>query len=120
MPVSVPQPDPRPTEAASPRAFASLGRGGPGHPLTLPDAIGISTASATAGQSARWDRDPIVRRLVISDAGTMPEPTPSRTRPLDEDPPADAADAAPERDCVDDCGDASFPASDPPSWWSGR
>jgi len=23
-------------------------------------------------------------------------------------------------DCVDDCGDASFPASDPPSWWSGR
>jgi hypothetical protein len=25
-----------------------------------------------------------------------------------------------ERDGVDDCGVASFPASDPPSWWSGR
>jgi hypothetical protein len=23
-------------------------------------------------------------------------------------------------DAVDDCGAASFPASDPPSWWSGR
>jgi hypothetical protein len=25
-----------------------------------------------------------------------------------------------ERDEVEDCGVASFPASDPPSWWSGR
>jgi hypothetical protein len=25
----------------------------------------------------------------------------------------------PEYDAVDDCGDSSFPASDPPSWWSG-
>jgi len=32
----------------------------------------------------------------------------------------EAAAAAPDRDCVDDCGDASFPASDPPSWWGGR
>jgi hypothetical protein len=75
----------------------------------------------------RWDRDPIVRRLVISDARTMPEPIPCTTPSLDERPPErgprvmiDAADAAPERDPVDDCGDASFPASDPPSWWSGR
>jgi hypothetical protein len=33
----------------------------------------------------------------------------------------DAADPAiRERDEVEDCGVASFPASDPPSWWSGR
>jgi hypothetical protein len=25
----------------------------------------------------------------------------------------------PEYDPVDDWGDSSFPASDPPSWWSG-
>ena len=32
----------------------------------------------------------------------------------------DAADPATrERDEVEDCGVASFPASDPPSWWSG-
>jgi hypothetical protein len=36
---------------------------------------------------------------------------------------ADVTDAAEpatrERDEVEDCGIASFPASDPPSWWSG-
>jgi hypothetical protein len=36
---------------------------------------------------------------------------------------ADVTDAAepttPERDEVEDSGVASFPASDPPSWWSG-
>jgi hypothetical protein len=33
----------------------------------------------------------------------------------------DSADPAIlERDEVEDCGVASFPASDPPSWWSGR
>ena len=36
---------------------------------------------------------------------------------------ADVTDAANpatrERDEVEDCGLASFPASDPPSWWSG-
>jgi hypothetical protein len=33
----------------------------------------------------------------------------------------DAADAAiRDRDEVEDSGVASFPASDPPSWWSGR
>jgi hypothetical protein len=36
---------------------------------------------------------------------------------------ADVTDAANpatrERDEVDDCGVATFPASDPPSWWSG-
>jgi hypothetical protein len=25
-----------------------------------------------------------------------------------------------DRDAVDLAGDSSFPASDPPSWWSGR
>jgi hypothetical protein len=57
----------------------------------------------------------------------MPEPASYLTPPLAErgsEPSRqviiDVAAAAPERDCVDDCGDASFPASDPPSWWSGR
>jgi hypothetical protein len=39
-------------------------------------------------------------------------------------PCADVTDATDlairERDEVEDCGVASFPASDPPSWWSGR
>jgi hypothetical protein len=80
-----------------------------------------------AEQSARWDRDPIVQRLGISDAGTMPESPPYIAPPPDEraaEPGRrmmiEAAGAPPERDCVDDCSDASFPASDPPSWWSGR
>jgi hypothetical protein len=30
-----------------------------------------------------------------------------------------AEPATRERDEVEDCGVASFPASDPPSWWSG-
>jgi hypothetical protein len=30
------------------------------------------------------------------------------------------APAVPVYDSVDECGDASFPASDPPSWWSGH
>jgi hypothetical protein len=40
------------------------------------------------------------------------------------DPRADVTDSAdlalPERDEVEDSSVASFPASDPPSWWSGR
>ena len=40
------------------------------------------------------------------------------------EPGADVADPADqairERDEVDDSSAASFPASDPPSWWSGR
>jgi len=58
----------------------------------------------------------------------MPEPATYLTPPFAEresEPSrqvmiAAAAAAAPEHDCVDACGDASFPASDPPSWWSGR
>ena len=30
------------------------------------------------------------------------------------------AGAQPPGDYVDDVGEASFPASDPPSWWSGH
>jgi hypothetical protein len=40
------------------------------------------------------------------------------------DPAAGVTEARPmamrEHDQVDNCGVASFPASDPPSWWSGR
>ncbi|HEY3186304.1 MAG TPA: hypothetical protein VGJ70_02440 [Solirubrobacteraceae bacterium] len=52
---------------------------------------------------------------------------PGEAVPIDDRPPERRA--APSSvpaagmqsyDCVDVCSDASFPASDPPSWWSGR
>jgi hypothetical protein len=65
----------------------------------------------------------------------MPEPPPDK----DHDVPARAsarrdlsspegderavvvpARTRPPRDYVDDVGEASFPASDPPSWWGGH
>jgi hypothetical protein len=39
-------------------------------------------------------------------------------RPEDRDAVAPPPESAP--DAVDDASDASFPASDPPSWWAGR
>lgn len=39
---------------------------------------------------------------------------------LDERALAVAAREQTPRDYVDDVGEASFPASDPPSWWSGH
>jgi hypothetical protein len=39
--------------------------------------------------------------------------------PLAEKPGGDAG-TIPEHDEVDACSVASFPASDPPSWWGGR
>jgi len=57
----------------------------------------------------------------------MSEPTPDTAPPLDERLSErdrgvllHAAAATPDRDPVDESSDASFPASDPPSWWSGR
>jgi len=39
---------------------------------------------------------------------------------VEDQPAAEPTIAVAAYDCVDECGDASFPASDPPSWWSGR
>jgi len=57
----------------------------------------------------------------------MSELTPDTAPPLDERPSErdrgvllHSAAATPDRDPVDESSDASFPASDPPSWWSGR
>jgi hypothetical protein len=74
-----------------------------------------------------WDQDPMVADDTIREHGVMVE-NPSATRPGDlrpatppgKDPPAaPRAVAVPAYDRVDESGDASFPASDPPSWWSG-
>jgi hypothetical protein len=66
----------------------------------------------------------------MRDRRAMSESSPSRSRGEDSarldsldsvrGTPADAAAPSPPYDAVDDCGEASFPASDPPSWWSGR
>jgi hypothetical protein len=52
----------------------------------------------------------------------MPEPTPTTTTTASPPVPDQVvtAEDTPRRDAVDDYGDASFPASDPPSWWSGN
>jgi hypothetical protein len=71
---------------------------------------------------------------VETNNASMPEMTPASIRRPETRGHADvesalepsmshaAARTAPrdDHDHVDDCGVASFPASDPPSWWSGR
>jgi hypothetical protein len=47
----------------------------------------------------------------------MPPQTVAKAVP-DDDPPSEGR-AWEDSDVVDACGDASFPASDPPGWWSG-
>jgi hypothetical protein len=55
------------------------------------------------GAAAGWDDE------VMSD---LPQPVEELTAEAEPEPaPADP---------VDDCSEASFPASDPPSWWGGH
>jgi hypothetical protein len=81
-----------------------------------------------ADRSAEWDDDPMALSSAMRDHRVMVE-KPSATPRADlrpAAPPADDRPTAPPRvavtsyDRVDESGDASFPASDPPSWWSGR
>jgi hypothetical protein len=57
----------------------------------------------------------------------MPEPPSQADREVPPRAPAPSertvvvpAPDQPPHDYVDDVGEASFPASDPPSWWSGH
>jgi hypothetical protein len=62
--------------------------------------------------------------LQIRSAGHHNAVAPKHNAADSAEPGADVTDRADqairERDEVDDSSAASFPASDPPSWWSGR
>jgi hypothetical protein len=74
-----------------------------------------------AAPAVMADRPSILKiTLVNRRDAVVPEKEPAHG----VEPVAGVTDARPVairgRDQVDDCGFASFPASDPPSWWSGR
>jgi hypothetical protein len=58
-------------------------------------------------------------RSVGTHYAVAPKPNTARGGERHADVTDGADSATRERDEVEDCGVASFPASDPPSWWSG-
>jgi hypothetical protein len=74
----------------------------------------------TIGDRPRDGADMFLTRLPATGDAVPPKDNAARSAVAHADA-TDAADPAIRTDDdVDDCGIASFPASDPPSWWSGR
>ena len=58
--------------------------------------------------------------MVDKPSASRPGDIPRATSLAEDRPAAQPTVADRPYDRVDESGDASFPASDPPSWWSGR
>ena len=63
----------------------------------------------------------MLRAAVDGHDWRMPEPMQAQTGATDAVDHVQQTEqpASGDHDCVDECGEASFPASDPPAWWSG-
>jgi hypothetical protein len=96
-------------------------------------AIFIARSASGLRYQRKWGWGPMARRAAIGDCvgmidrGSARPPNPVALKYNADgsaEPGPDVTDPAEvalrERDEVDDSSVASFPASDPPSWWSGR
>ena len=114
-------------DAAGPKAAAARDASG------RRGAAFIARSASGLRYQRKWGWGPMARRAAIGDCVGMIDRGSARPhKPValkynaegSAEPGPDVTDPAEvalrERDEVDDSSLASFPASDPPSWWSGR